>query len=127
MSGVHERGRVSMANAELLRKVLQHIKENPDQYDAVRWHADFAGWTLRVAVPGMEVRKDSCDIETMFDADGERVWIADIGPWAGKMLGLDAEQMVKLFCAGNTVADLEFLVAEFTAVKPVPAWAKPAS
>lgn len=104
-----------MANKELLHKVLQHIKDNPDQYDAVRWHADFAGWTLRLAMPGVEVRKDSCDIETMFDADGERIWISDIGPWAVQLLGLDGEQAAALFSGTNTVDDLSALVAQFTA------------
>lgn len=104
-----------MANAELLRKVLQHIKDNPDQYDAVRWHADFAGWTLRLAMPGVEVRKDSCDIETMFDADGNRVWISDIGPWAQRLLGLDIGQAAALFSGVNEIEDLERYVSEFTA------------
>jgi hypothetical protein len=104
-----------MANAELLHKVLQHISNHPGDYDPVRWHKDFAGWTLRLAMPGVRVEKDSCDIETMFDADGERVWIADIGPWARKLLGIDAEQSLRLFCAGNQVDDLSALVAEFTA------------
>lgn len=104
-----------MANKELLHKVLQHIKANPDQYDAVRWHADFAGWTLRLAMPGIAVRKDSCDIETMFDADGNRVWISDIGPWAVQLLGLSADQAVVLFSSTNTIDDLARLVGEFTA------------
>lgn len=103
-----------MANNELLHKVLQHIKDNPDQYDAVRWHADFAGWTLRLAMPGIEVRKDSCDIETMFDGNGERVWIADIGPWAQRLLGLDMGQAAQLFCGANDLDDLTRIVAEIT-------------
>jgi hypothetical protein len=104
-----------MANVELLRKVLQHIKDNPEQYDAVRWHADFAGWTLRLAMPGVEVKKDSCDIETMFSPEGERVWISDIGNWAQRLLGLSDGQSVRLFHSGNTVDELERLVNEFTA------------
>ncbi|MFF9268638.1 hypothetical protein [Streptomyces rochei] len=104
-----------MANKELLRKVLQHIQNNPEQYDAVRWHADFAGWTLRLAVPSVEVKKDSCDIETMFDADGERIWISDIGPWAQRLLGLTMLDAARLFSAGNTLDDVERLVAEFSA------------
>lgn len=104
-----------MANNELMHKVLQYIKEHPDEYDPSRWHKDFAGWALRLAMPGMEVCKDSCDIETLFDADGERVWITDIGPWATRLLGLTPDQAVKLFCGGNTVADLEYYVAAFTA------------
>lgn len=106
---------VLMANGELLHKVLQHIKDNPGEYDPVRWHRDFAGWTLRLAMPGIEVRKDAEDIETMYDGDGGRVYIADIGPWAGKLLGLSADQMLQLFCGGNTVADLEYFVAAFAA------------
>ena len=104
-----------MANKELLHKVLQHIKDNPDQYDAVRWHADFAGWTLRLAMPGVEVRKDSCDIETMFDADGERIWISDIGPWAQELLGVHGDRAMRLFSSTNTIDDLARLVGEFTA------------
>lgn len=139
-----------MANKELLHRVLRHIKDNPGEYDPVRWHRDFAGWTLRLAMPGIEVRKNSLEIETLYDATGERVWISDISPRAMQLLGINAEQAVKLFCASNTVADLERLVAEFmepaspsdqapattphvcqhvacghSAVKPVPAWAKP--
>lgn len=104
-----------MANKELLHKVLQHIKANPEQYDAVRWHADFAGWTLRLAVPGVGIRKDGCDIETMFDAEGNRVWISDIGPWAVQLLGLDGEQGAALFSSTNTIDDLSRLVGELTA------------
>ncbi|MEV7814236.1 hypothetical protein AB0P05_26450 [Streptomyces flaveolus] len=96
-----------MANVELLHKVLRHIKENPDEYDPVRWHRDFAGWTLRLALPGIEVRKDSCDIETMFDGNGERVWISDIGPWAQKLLGIDDIQARALFSGTNTLDDIE--------------------
>jgi hypothetical protein len=104
-----------MANTQLLHKVLQHIKDNPDEYDAIRWHKDFAGWTLRLEVPGVEVRYDKDGVETMYDADGDRVWIADIGPWAAKLLGIDSDQAVKLFCGGNTVADLERYVTEISA------------
>jgi hypothetical protein len=104
-----------MANSELLRKVLQHIESHPDEYDPVRWHKDFAGWTLRLAMPGVEVKRDSCDIETMFDAEGNKVWIADIGPWASELLRIDAAQSLRLFCAANRVEDLAALVAEFTA------------
>jgi hypothetical protein len=104
-----------VSNSELLHKVLRHIKDNPDQYDAVRWHRDFAGWTLRLALPGTEVRKDSCDIETMFDTDGNRVWISDIGPWAKELLGLKPSQASRLFCGANTIDDLERIVAEITA------------
>lgn len=104
-----------MANKELLHKVLQHIKNNPDQYDAVRWHADFAGWTLRLAMPGVEMRKDGCDIDTLFDADGERIWITDIGPWAKELLGLKPSQASRLFSGTNTIDDLSRLVGEFTA------------
>ncbi|MGW2169123.1 hypothetical protein ACWC1C_01170 [Streptomyces sp. NPDC001705] len=107
-----------MANKELLHKVLKHIKDNPDQYDAVRWHKDFAGWTLRLAMPGVDVRLDSCDIETMFDADGERIWISDIGPWAVQLLGLKAGQATALFSSANTIDDLSRLVGEFTAEVP---------
>lgn len=103
-----------MANRELLHKVLQHIKSNPSEFDAVRWHRDFAGWTLRLAMPGVEVRKDRDGIEIMYDADDRRVWIADIGPWAAKLLGLDSECAAALFSAVNTVDDLERLVNEFT-------------
>lgn len=104
-----------MANKELLHKVLRHIESHPDEYDPVRWHKDFAGWTLRLEVPGVEVRTDSCDIETMFDAHGNRVWISHIGPWARELLGLSAAQSLRLFCAGNKIEDLAALVAEFTA------------
>lgn len=104
-----------MANAELLRKVLTHIKENPSEYDPVRWHRDFAGWTLRLAMPGIEVKQDSCDIETMFDADGERVWIADIGPMAQRLLGIDAVQARHLFSGTNTLDDIERHVATIAA------------
>jgi hypothetical protein len=104
-----------MANTELLHKVLQHIKDNPDEYDAIRWHKDFAGWTLRLIMPGIEVRKDDMDVETMYDADGDRVWIADIGPWAMKLLGIGSDQAVQLFAACNTLADLDRIVAEISA------------
>jgi hypothetical protein len=104
-----------MANAELLHKVLQHIKDNPSDHDATRWHKDFAGWTLRLAMPGVELHEDADGIETLYDADGERVWITDIGPWAQRLLGIDADQALWLFCAGNTVADLERYVSEITA------------
>jgi hypothetical protein len=104
-----------MANTALLRAVLRHLKDNPDDFDPIRWHKDFAGWTLRLAVPGTDVRKDSCDIETMFDADGNRVWIADIGPWAQRLLGLTEAQSSRLFSAMNTLDDIERLVAEYAA------------
>jgi hypothetical protein len=104
-----------MANTELLHTVLRHIKNNPDQYDAVRWHADFAGWTLRLMVPGIEIRTERGDIEVMYYADGTRVWISDIGPTAQKMLGLTDGQAARLFHSGNTISELERLVAEFTA------------
>lgn len=103
-----------MANAELLHKVLRHIKDNPSEYDPVRWHRDFAGWTLRLEA-GAEVRTDGCDIETMFDADGNRVGVSDIGPWAIRLLGISVDQSFKLFCASNTVDDLERVVREITA------------
>jgi hypothetical protein len=105
-----------MANKELLHKVLEHIKSTPDEYDPVRWHKDFAGWTLRLAMPGVEARRDeACDVETLFDADGVRIWIADIGPMAKVLLGLKPSQASRLFCAANTIDDLAALVAEFTA------------
>jgi hypothetical protein len=104
-----------MANKELLHKVLQHIKANPQDYDAVRWHADFAGWTLRLAVPGVEVRKDGCDIETMFSPEGERVWVIDIANWAQRLLDLTDVQASRLYSGTNTIDDLARLVGEFTA------------
>jgi hypothetical protein len=106
-----------MANAELLKKVLQHIKDNPDDFDPIRWHKDFAGWTLRLAMPGVEVRKDDMDIETMYDADGAKVWATDIGPQAQKLLGINSEQALKLFCGGNRIEDLERYVSAFTAAE----------
>ena len=104
-----------MANTELLHKVLQHIKNNPEQYDRQRWHRDFAGWTLRLALPGVEARTDhACGTETLFDAHGDRIWIADIGPQAQKLLGLDDRQAGRLFSATNDLWDLERIVAELT-------------
>lgn len=103
-----------MANTELLHKVLEHIKSNPDQYDAVRWHRDFAGWTIRLAEPGVEVRKDSCDIETMYDAKGKRIWISDIGPWAQRLLDLTRREAGMLFSGTNTVDDLSRIVYAIT-------------
>jgi hypothetical protein len=109
-----------MANRELLHQVLQHIKEHPEGYDPRRWHRDFAGWTLRLAVPGIEVRDDN-GAESLYDADGERLWISDIGPRAQALLGLDFDQSVALFCAANTLDDIELFVAEFTAGEVVSA------
>lgn len=110
-----------MANKELLRKVLQHIKTNPGDYDAARWHKDFAGWTLRLALPGVEARTDSLDIERLFDAEGEVIWIQDIGPWASKLLGINAEQAAQLFCGANTIEDLGRIVGEISAEAEVKA------
>jgi hypothetical protein len=106
---------VLMANAELLHKVLKHIKANPSEYDPVRWHRDFAGWTLRLTVPGMEVRKDSLDVERLFTPDGEHVWIQDIGPWAQRLLGLTDGQAARLFSGTNTLDDIERHVAMIAA------------
>jgi hypothetical protein len=99
-----------MANNELLRKVLKHLKDNPTDYDAARWHKDFAGWTLRLALPGVEARTDSLDVERLFDADGEVIWIQDIGPWATKLLGINADQAAQLFSGANTLDDVEHIV-----------------
>lgn len=104
-----------MANTELLHRVLKHIKDNPDDFDPVRWHRDFAGWTLRLAGPGIEVRKDDFGVETMYDAAGNRVWITDIAPSAQVLLGLNDAQLLRLCLSGNTIDDLARLVAEFTA------------
>lgn len=104
-----------MANTELLHKVLKHIKDNPEQYDRQRWHKDFAGWTLRLMVPGMEVRKDSLNVERLFTADGEHVWIQDIGPWAQRLLGLTDGQSVRLFSGANGLDDLERIVTAIVA------------
>lgn len=127
-----------MANTELLQRVLQHIKDNPEEHDAQRWHKDFAGWTLRLET-GAEVLTDDDGIETLFDVDGERIWITDIGKEAAKLLELTRDQETHLFCGGNTVADLEAYVTQFAAqspvkvvplpaadLTPVPAWAKQA-
>jgi hypothetical protein len=104
-----------MANEELLHKVLRHLKDNPTDYDAARWHRDFAGWTLRLALPGVEARTDSLDVERLFDADGEVIWIQDIGPWAMKLLGINVGQSVSLFSGANTLEDLERIVTAIAA------------
>ena len=106
-----------MANIELLHQVLEHIRTNPNEHDAKRWHKDFAGWTLRLAVPGVELREDADGIEVLYDADGERVWITDIASRAQRLLRLSNEQAVKLFCGGNSIDDLASLVADFTAAE----------
>ncbi|MFF3363611.1 hypothetical protein [Streptomyces misionensis] len=106
-----------MANTELLHKVLKHIMDNPAEFDPVRWHRDFAGWTLRLAGPGIEARTDDFGTETLYDSDGNRVWITDIGPWARKLLGLTAEQAARLFSVTSTLDNLEHLVAEFSAAE----------
>jgi hypothetical protein len=105
---------VLMANNEMLRAVLRHIKNNPEQYDPVRWHRDFAGWTVRLAMPGVEMRKDKDGFEALY-VDDRRIWISDIGPWATKLLRLDENQALKLFSGANTLDDIERLVAEFSA------------
>jgi hypothetical protein len=110
-----------MANSELLQQVLQHIKEHPEEHDAKRWHRDFAGWTLRLAVPGVELRSDDVGAETLYDADGERVWSTDIGLRAQTLLGLSDDQAFRLFCGGNSIDDLSTIVAEFTAGEVVSA------
>ncbi|MFF5471026.1 hypothetical protein [Streptomyces achromogenes] len=99
-----------MANTELLHKVLQHIKENPSEYDPVRWHRDFAGWTLRLALPGVEARTDGAGAETLYNAEGERIWISDIGPAARALLDITADQAAWLFSDVNAVEDLEHIV-----------------
>jgi hypothetical protein len=104
-----------MANSPLLRAVLRHLKDNPNDFDPIRWHKDFAGWTLRMMVPGITVREERGGIEVMYYADGTRVWISDIGPTAQKMLGLTEAQSSRLFSAMNTLDDIERLVAEYAA------------
>ncbi|MEU3522351.1 hypothetical protein AB0E62_00485 [Streptomyces sp. NPDC038707] len=104
-----------MANIELLHKVLQHIKDTPTEYDPVRWHRDFAGWTLRLALPGVEARTDDVGTETLYDADGERIWISDIGPRAQALLGLTASQAAWLFSGVNAADDLEHIVSAIIA------------
>lgn len=110
-----------MANSEALHKVLAHIKNNPDQWDQHRWHKCFAGWTLRLCVPGIEVRTDELDISIMYGGNGKPVWQGDIAPMARKLLELTGEQAYDLFSQYNDLAYLEALVAEFTAVEAVPA------
>ncbi|MBA2951412.1 hypothetical protein [Streptomyces himalayensis] len=101
-----------MANTELLRKTLQHIKDNPEQWDQKRWHKDFAGWSLRLGIPDVKVNTDADGIETLYQGD-DRVWIDDIATKAEELLQLDRGQAIRLFCGANTMDDLSALVDEF--------------
>jgi hypothetical protein len=106
-----------MANKEALHKVLAHIKDNPNDWDQHRWHACFAGWTLQLCMPGIEVRTDEFGIEMLHDADAGGVHPRDIADWARSLLGLSEAQSYGLFSQHNDLADLERIVAEIAAAE----------
>lgn len=109
-----------MANKEALDKVLAHITENPRQWDQLRWTTCFAGWTLRLCMPGVETRKDEIGMDALY-WDESRVPPHDIRDWAASLLGLDSEQAFTLFDMGNELDDVTRLVGKFTAPAAVPA------
>jgi hypothetical protein len=99
-----------MANAELLRRTLEHIKENPTEWDQRGWFTCFAGITVKLNGDDLEM-----------------IGRHPIGERAAELLGLeitsercceicgDVPVMPSLFSSDNTLADLERIVGELTA------------
>lgn len=111
---------VLMANTEGLQKTLEHIKGHPKEWDQYRWHTCFAGVALQV-LRGAVVEDDEDWCCELLKLDGRVLNAGHIGDMADAALDLTREQAYLLFHAGNTLEDLERLVAEFTAEAPVPA------
>jgi hypothetical protein len=111
-----------MANARLLRSTLEYIKTNPTEWDQTRFFACFAGWTLRLNLP-VEV-ETTAYAGTVLTLDGKPLFAMDIDREAAALLDLTREQQAKLFCGGNSLADLEAFVSALIEGRRMPAHAE---
>lgn len=111
---------VYMANQEALEKVLQHITDNPEQWNQNRWSTCFAGWTVRLIKGAVLTPDDCCDLCVKVMLDGRALYGFDVSQLAQEALELVDEQADALFHTANGLGDLRRLVGEFTAEK-VPA------
>lgn len=115
-----------MANTELLNKVLEHIKANPEQWNQGRWTKCFAGWTVRLGMPNVTESQvpaecDCCPAWPVLldDAGAE---IDDVASTALELLALNeaalellaANEAHDLFDERSSLDDLERIVQELT-------------
>ncbi len=110
-------------NVELLDRVLDHIRMNPEQHDQRYWAQQegcntsycFAGWTVileggkaveYVHKPDLSV----AGVDGFCDSDGERIY--DVAEWAAFRLGLGFRTASDLFDGYNTFEDIERIVKD---------------
>lgn len=118
-----------ISNKELAVKVLDKIKLDPrewDQEDYIRPDEYcgsakcFAGWACILAGGYKEVIVSENGDYYAYIADTSTGYSIDIHDTAEKLLGLTENQSGELFDGGNTLADLERLVAEYYGGDEVP-------
>jgi hypothetical protein len=110
-----------MANIEGLQRVMEYIKDNPEEWDQRHWNTCFAGTTLRVLKGAVLEESDCCRGCGDLVLDGKVLSEYDIPDMAREALGLDATEAFRLFRAGNALEHVERLVAEFSAEAAVSA------
>lgn len=116
-----------MANVARLRRTLEHIKANPEQWNQNSWPSCFAGWTVRLEMGDRMTAKERpaacscCGPYMMLEVDGVPFEDEDIELRARQLLELKYDDADELFYSGNTMDDLESMVASLTRVSAIPA------
>ena len=122
------------ANTQLLRKVLEHVTDHPEEWNQGVWAvrndcgtaACIAGHTVLMAGHQVEWMEMSSATEKAVDVSGGPT----IRQVAAHELGLTRYQEVALFDGGNTLADLWWLAGEMTdgeIAEPVGVGAEPST
>ena len=111
-------------NWPLLYKVLDHVKEHPEEHDQQYWFtkietstcgtaACFAGWALLFAHPEAKPEWVQDDAHRTYLLEDEKGECWDVATLAAHELGLDKYEANHLFDALNDVQDIERLITEW--------------
>lgn len=114
-------------NAELAHRVLDHIKADPESWDQASWYRKthcgtvgcFAGWAVMLS--GLKIEGP---VYPVVVAEGHPLDDVYVPVAAAQLLGLaddaDDAEGLELFHEGNTLADLEEMVADLFGPRPEP-------
>lgn len=107
--------RTSGPNVEKLRAVLDHVTNNPRQWDQYAWSYCLAGHTVKL--DGHTIDNRVGFSIGMFSAGGPGVQTTDgkvVPRLAAELLNLTAEQAARLFNSENHLAALWIIANEIT-------------
>ncbi len=109
-----------MINAELIRRVVKHIENNPKTWDQEHWgYSSSCGTTFCMA--GHTVVMSGHTLKWADDGDGRSAYYVENGEYisdkAQELLGLNDEQAEDLFSAYSTsIQGYKEIITEITGV-----------